>query len=89
MFSGQKKVTVMNSFFLEFANSFPDTRSAIAALPQTVLMLPETAWKNLKIINKKILLDKLHKKLKRLKDNKDKKINFYIKYLLVYWKVWM
>jgi len=26
-----------------FANSLPDNRSAIAALPQTVLMLPETA----------------------------------------------
>ena len=60
-----------------FANSLPDNRSAIAALPQTVLMLPETAWKNLKIINKNMLLDKLHKKLKRLNDNKDKKINFF------------
>ena len=41
-------------------------------------MPPETAWKNLKKINRKMLLDKLHKKLKRLKDIRDNKINFFL-----------
>ena len=61
-----------------FANSLPLNKSAKQALPHTVAILPETAWKNLKI-NKIIIFSEIaHKKLNILKLSKDIFINFLL-----------